>query len=43
MLSIEQNAGHFPSRTLIDEEEEREAQHWADRYTTPPQFEVRVD
>lgn len=33
-------AGHFPSRTLIDEEEEKEAQHWADRYATAPCLEV---
>ena len=33
-------AGHFPSRTLIDEEEEREAQQWAGRYATPPQLKV---
>ncbi|CAK0784154.1 hypothetical protein CVIRNUC_007357 [Coccomyxa viridis] len=30
---------HFPSRTLIDEEEEREAQQYAHLYTTPPDFE----
>ena len=32
--------GHFPSRTLMDEEEEKEAQHWADRYATAPCLEV---
>lgn len=35
-------AGHFPCRTLIDEEEEKEAQHWADRYATAPCLEVRA-
>ena len=35
-------AGHVPSRTLIDEEEEKEAQHWADRYATAPCLEVRA-
>ena len=33
-------AEHFPSRTLIDEEEEREAQQYAHLYTTPPESEV---
>ncbi|CAL5230003.1 g13442 [Coccomyxa viridis] len=35
--------GHFPSRTLIDEEEEREAQQWAGRYATPPQLKWHED
>ena len=32
--------GHFPSRTQIDEEEERAAQEWSQDLDTPPHFEA---
>ncbi len=43
MLIASYAAGHHPSRSVVDEEEELQAQEYAEGYSTPPVFEVKED
>lgn len=35
------HVGHYPSRSIFEEEEELQAQEYADDYSMPPVFEVK--